>query len=101
MLDHIINVITIIVALLPIGVKVFNLIAAMTHSKRLKNLSDRANIIVAGLEREDITNESKRDAAMSKLANYAKEVNIKVTGDQLEDYIESAVTFLKVLSQQK
>ncbi len=35
--------------------------------------------------------------ALEKLAFYANEVGIKVTGDQLDDYIESAYVIFKTL----
>lgn len=98
MFQNVIDVISIIIALAPIGVKVFSLLTAKTHNQRLKNLAERAEIIVTGLERADMSNEQKHDAAMLKLAKYAKEVGIPVTGDQLDDYIESAVTFIRVLT---
>ena len=94
-LKSVVDILTIIIALLPIGLQVFKLLTAKTHNTRLKNLRDRADVIVTGLERADLINEDKKQIALLKLQNYAKEVGIKVTPDQMDDYIESAYTFLK------
>lgn len=88
------------ISLLPIIVQLFNLLTAHTHNKRLINLRERANIIVAAMEQSGLSNEQKKQTALDKLAEYANEVNIPVTGDQLDDYIESAVNFLKALNNQ-
>lgn len=74
--------------------------AQKTHNQKLINLTERARIIVAALEKSDITNDRKKQTALNKLANYASEVGIKVSGDQLDDYIESAVLFLRHLEPQ-
>lgn len=97
MFEHIIDVITILLALAPLGVKLFSLIAQKTHDQRLINLSNRATIVVTALENQDLTNEEKKQRAFEKLAFYAKEVGIPVTGGQLDDYVESANTILKGL----
>ena len=98
MVRDILDIITILIALAPIGVKVFQLIAQKTHNQRLINLSQRAQIIVEGLEQSNLTNEEKKTKAYKKLSAYAKEVGIPVTVDQLDDYIESAVRLVKVLT---
>lgn len=99
MLNQIIDVLTVVIALLPIGIKVFQLVTAKTHNQRIKNLSQRSQIIVEALNQSNLTNEDKRQTAMLKLARYAKEVKINVTPDQIEDYIESAVAFVKVVTK--
>lgn len=97
-MKNVIDILTIIIALLPIGIKVFGLIASATHNQRIIMLSERANIIVTALDQSNLTNDEKKKAALEKLSNYSTEVGVKVTVDQLDDYIESAVKFLKVLT---
>ena len=98
MIRDILDIITILIALAPIGVKVFQLIAQKTHNQRMINLSQRAQIIVEGLEQSNLSNEEKKTKAYKKLSAYANEVGIPVTVDQLDDYIESAVRLVKVLT---
>ena len=95
-----IALISALVPLLGVSYQIFKLVAQLTHNKKLINLSDRASIIVQALEQNtDLMNEDKKQAALQKLAIYAKEVGIKVTGQQLDDYIESAVRVLKYLNK--
>ena len=98
MVRELLDIVTIIIALAPIGIKIFQLIAQKTHNQRLINLSQRAQIIVEGLEQSNLTNEEKKTKAYKKLSAYANEVGIPVTVDQLDDYIESAVRLVKVLT---
>ena len=98
MVRELLDIVTIIIALAPIGIKIFQLIAQKTHNQRLINLSQRAQIIVEGLEQSNLSNEEKKTKAYEKLSAYAKEVGIPVTVDQLDDYIESAVRLVKVLT---
>ena len=98
MVRELLDIVTIIIALAPIGIKIFQLIAQKTHNQRLINLSQRAQIIVEGLEQSDLSNEEKKTKAYKKLSAYANEVGIPVTVDQLDDYIESAVRLVKVLT---
>lgn len=99
MLEQIIEILTILLALTPILVQVFNLLTQKTSNQRLINLSERATIVVTALEQTNLTNDLKKQEAFRKLATYAQEVGIKVTHDQLDDYIESAVKFMKLLNQ--
>lgn len=98
MVRELLDIVTIIIALAPIGIKIFQLIAQKTHNQRLINLSQRARIIVEGLEQSNLSNEEKKTKAYKKLSAYANEVGIPVTVDQLDDYIESAVRLVKVLT---
>ena len=98
MVRELLDIVTIIIALAPIGVQIFRLIAQKTHNQRLINLSQRAQIIVEGLEQSNLSNEEKKTKAYKKLSAYANEVGIPVTVDQLDDYIESAVRLVKVLT---
>lgn len=97
MLEHIGSIITIIVFLAPVAVKLLELIAQKTSNVKIDNLSARATKIVTGLSQSGLTNEEKKMVALDKLAFYANEVGIKVTGDQLDDYIESAYVIFKTL----
>lgn len=99
MLNQIIDVLTVLLALLPLGISAFQLITAKTHNQRIKNLSQRSQVIVEALNQSNLTNDTKKQAALTKLSKYANEVNINVTEDQLEDYIESAVAFVKVVAK--
>lgn len=99
MLVEIIEVLSILLALAPVIFQVFKLIAQMTNSRKLKNLSERSSIIVAALEQSGYSNEVKKSEAFKKLSLYALEVGIEVTPDQVDDYVESAVKFLKLLSK--
>ena len=98
MVRDILDIITILIALAPIGVKVFQLIAQKTHNQRMINITQRAQSIVEGLEQSNLPNEEKKTKAYEKLSAYANEVGIPVTVDQLDDYIESAVRLVKVLT---
>lgn len=88
-----------LIALSPIVVKLFGLLAQLTTSKRLKNLAARAEIIVSALEQSNISNLEKQMEAIDKLVLYANEVGIKLTDQQAKDYIESAYMFLKLLKK--
>ena len=98
MVRELLDIVTIIIALAPIGIKIFQLIAQKTHNQRLINLSQRAQIIVEGLEQSNLSNEEKKTKAYEKLSACANEVGIPVTVDQLDDYIESAVRLVKALT---
>ena len=63
MVRELLDIVTIIIALAPIGIKIFQLIAQKTHNQRLINLSQRAQIIVEGLEQSNLTNEEKKTKA--------------------------------------
>lgn len=98
-LSQVTDIITILIFLVPIGVQMFSLIAQKSHNQKLINLSERAQIIVRALDQSSLTSEQKKAQATAKLAKYASEVGIKVTADQLDDYIESAVKLVKTLTQ--
>ena len=63
MVRELLDIVTIIIALAPIGIKIFQLIAQKTHNQRLINLSQRAQIIVEGLEQSNLSNEEKKTKA--------------------------------------
>lgn len=97
--ERIIEILSILLALLPILVQVFNLLTQKTNNQKIANLRERATIIVTALEQTGWTNEIKQQTAFDKLSRYAKEVGIKVTPDQILDYVESSVRLLKEVSK--
>ena len=99
LIQRIIEILSILLALLPILVQIFNLLTQKTNNQKIVNLRERAEIIVVALEQTGWTNEEKLSSAYNKLSRYANEVGIKATPDQLLDYIESSVRLLKEVSK--
>ena len=99
LLQRIIELLSILLALLPILVQIFSLLTQKTNNQKIANLRERAEIIVTALEQTGWTNEEKQSSAYNKLSRYANEVGIKATPDQLLDYIESSVRLLKEVSK--
>lgn len=99
--ESVIEILSLLVVLLPVVLKLFVLMADKSHNIKIQNLSERAQIIVEALEQSGMTNEDKKQAALQKLAIYAKEVGIKVTGQQLDDYIESSVHLIKEINKHR
>ena len=99
MINQIADILTTLAVLLPIVIQLVKLIGQKTHNQRLVNLSDRATIIVTALEQSQLDGPAKKQEAMTRLSQYAGEVGIKVTSQQLSDYIESSVNALKQLNQ--
>ena len=75
MFKHIIDVMTIIIALAPIGVQLFRLIAQKTHSQRMINLSERATKIVEALEQKDDLSKEEKKAILKKGLEIVKNAN--------------------------
>lgn len=92
------NATTIILALSPFyplivaGIRYYGI---KTKNKNLVTLSERANIIVMGLEKVEATNPEKRNWGVNRLVDYANEVGISLTPDQAQDYINAAVLELR------
>ena len=101
MLKDVIEILTILVTLSPILVQIFNLLTQKANSQKIQNLRERATVIVTALEQTGWVNEDKLSSAYNKLSRYANEVGIKATPDQLLDYIESSVKFMKELNKQE
>lgn len=101
MLKDVLEILMVLVALSPVLVQLFQLLLQMTNNKKIQNLSKRAEVIVSALEQSGFTNSEKRSQALHKLSVYAEEVGIQVTPDQVSDYIESAVKFLKLTTVKK
>lgn len=97
-LNMLVTVLVTLIPLIPVIVKIITALTALTHNKRLKNLSLRAEVVVTALEKSNLTNDQKKQAAMDNLATYANEVGIKVTSHQLSEYIESALFFVQALN---
>lgn len=98
-ISNVLDLVTVFIVLFPVAVQLFTLVAQKTHNQKLINLSSRAQIVVSALEQSGLTSDEKKKQAMDKLASYAKEAKINVTGDQLDDYIEAAVRTVKNLTK--
>lgn len=96
-----IDTIGVLIPLIVMAAKIAIYIGQQTHSKRLQNLAARADIIVRALEQTDLLNEDKKQLAIDKLNKYAKEAGIKISLNQLEDYVEGAVHTMKRLKDNK
>ena len=99
-MNQIIDWVTLVTILAPLMISVVNFVGAKTHNQKLKNLADRAQIIVQSLEQTNLNNAAKKEQALNKLSIYAQEVGIKVSPGQVEDYIESSVNLLKLLKKE-
>lgn len=100
MIKNLTDIVTLLLLVAPITLQLAKNIAQHTHSKKMQNLVDRASIIVNALDRNDqLTNEAKKKAALVSLAGYASEVGIKVSSDQLSQYIENAVALIRTADQ--
>ena len=99
LIQRIIEILSILLALLPILVQIFSLLTQKTNNQKITNLRDRAAIIVAAMDQTAGDNDVKQRTAFDKLSRYAKEVGIKVTSDQILDYVESSVKFMKELNK--
>ena len=92
------NVITIIFALSPLfplviaGVRYYG---TKTKRNNIVNLANRADIIVKGLEKVELSNPEKRDSGIHRLVEYADEIGISLTTSQARDYINAAVLELR------
>lgn len=98
-MDKIIEILTLLTVLAPILINIFKLLGQLLNSKKLENLSAQATVIVSALEQSNLTNEAKRAQAMRKLSEYAVLNGIDVSMEDIDDYIHSAVKFLKILQE--
>lgn len=91
------TVLAILAFFTPLLISIVRLVGQKTHNQVLVNLSNRADIIVSAVETigGPDSGPDKQNLAQKKLAAYAKEVGIKVTPAQLDEYIEAAVTLMK------
>lgn len=99
MMKTVIEIITILIVLLPPVVQITSVLAQKSHSAKLKNLSDRATIVVNALEQSELTSQEKRAEGLKALSKYANEVGIAVTDNQVSEYLEAAVRFMKLATQ--
>ena len=95
---HLMDIVLIFIGLAPIILQIGSAIAHKSHNQKIKNLLERATIIVNALEQTGGTGAQKKRTAVEKLSNYAAEVGIKVTPDQVDDYIEYAVKFMNAVN---
>lgn len=94
--DDIVNVITIIGLALPVITSLTKTLAQITHNKAFINLSNKADVIVRALEQNDqLSSDAKKERAVKALTEYANELGIKVTDNQVSAYIESSVNVVK------
>lgn len=94
--DDIINIVSIIGLALPVVINLTKYIGAATHNTRISNLASRADIVVKALEQSQaLSNEDKKTRAIAALNDYAKEVGIKVSPEQLSQYIDSSVNTIR------
>lgn len=90
--DDIVNIVSLIGLALPIVINLTKFIGASTHNKRLTNLANRADIVVKALDQSaELSNDDKKAHAVEALYDYANEVGIKVTKEQLGQYVEASV----------
>lgn len=94
-IEKVVDLITVLIIVAPIVVNVIKLIGAVTHSKSIQTLADRAMIIVSSLDSVLIPNDTKKREAMNKLLYFAEETGVKLTAEQAEDYIEHSVRELR------
>lgn len=99
MLENVINAITLIIVVAPIVVEGVKYLGTVTHNKKVVTLAERAMIIVSSLDRLNIANESKKQAALDKLLHFANETRTQLSTSQAEDYIENAVSTLRRLQE--
>lgn len=100
-IDTVISIISVGIALAPVAISASRLIAQKTHSTTLMNLTNRASVIVSALQNSHIDNLDKKELAMNSIANYAKELGVKLTPDQASEYIEDAVRVMNQLFDQE
>lgn len=91
-INTIVNLFTIVLTIAPMVITIIRFVGVKTNSKQVITLADRAAIIVSALDRVDMEKVLKKETAIAKLLEFAKETKIDLTSDQAEDYIEDAVT---------
>ena len=94
MIKNLVDLVTLVLLLAPPIIKLTTALAQKAHNTKLENLMARADIIVQALEQTGLASADKKNAAVEKLNSYAKEVGIKITADQLDDYVEAAVRIM-------
>lgn len=93
------EIISLLVALSPLLIQIFRLISLKIQNEKLTMVVEQATVIVNALEQSNLTNDEKKQAAFSKLAVYASNKGINIDKEEIDDYIESAVKFLKLASK--
>ena len=95
MFKNAMDVIIFLIGISPLIFGVSKLIAQKTHNQKMYNFIDRMQVIVNSLQQKDLANEFKKTTALNKGLEYAKEIGFTITPDQAEDYLESAVVYMK------
>lgn len=91
-INNILTIGTLILTLVPIIYNVIKLLSLTTNNQAIDILYKRATIIVEGLEQlRELTPQDKKREAVNKLVNFATELGINITSDQVDDYIEQSV----------
>lgn len=93
------EIISLLVALSPLLIQIFRLISLKIQNEKLTMVVEQATVIVNALEQSNLTNDEKKREAFSKLAIYASKKGINIDQEEIDDYIESAVKFLKLASK--
>ena len=93
------EIISLLVALSPLLIQIFRLISLKIKNEKLTMVVEQATVIVNALEQSNLTNDEKKREAFSKLAIYARKKGINIDKEEIDDYIESAVKFLKLASK--
>lgn len=97
-IDIILQCMTLVIIFGPLAVQIIKYVGIKTGNASVKLVADRAEIIVSALERLDTKNHLKQDTAISHLLEFSEELNIPLTRDQAQQYIESAVTNMRKIN---
>lgn len=93
--DYIIMLITYLTIFMPLVLSLLRFINRHANNKTIDAIIKRTEVIVSALENSGLSGKDKKTQAMKSLSDYAKEVGITISPEQMSDYIESAVRALK------
>lgn len=85
--------------LLPIIKATCQLIASKSSNQKVKLLNERALVIVQAMETTDYDGANKHKNAVFQLSQYCEQVGIKMSVEQINTYIDSAVFLLQRSNQ--
>lgn len=89
------NTIFNILIFLPVVIRMAAYFGVKSQNRQVQLLSERALIIAQAMEETNLSPTAKKEEAIRRLTKFAKEVAIKVSDDQVDDYIESSVNILR------
>ena len=95
------NTILLVVAVIPPAIRLAGYFASKSTDSNIKTLANRALIIAEALEQTNFSGVDKKEIAINKLIEFAKEISVKLTLDQADDYIESSVSKLRTMGVKK